>query len=90
MIDEERKDGAHVGEATHPGYSFSGREFVSPCFLDPELAEPGTEVTVIWGDGEAGADNPRVVPHSRQKEVSAEVVSAKYTPDRRGTKVPAD
>ncbi|WBY02943.1 hypothetical protein PE066_05235 [Ramlibacter tataouinensis] len=55
-------NGREVGVATSRGYSFYYRKMISHCVIDLPFAEPGTEVTVIWGE-----------PHKRQKEIRAVV-----------------
>ena len=54
--------GQDVGVATSRGYSFYYRKMISHCVIDIAHAQPGTEVTVIWGE-----------PGKRQKEIRAVV-----------------
>jgi vanillate/3-O-methylgallate O-demethylase len=54
--------GQDVGVATSRGYSFYYRKMISHCVIDIGYAQPGTEVTVIWGE-----------PGKRQKEIRAVV-----------------
>jgi len=61
-----------IGVATSRGYSYFFRKMLSHCVIDIEHAEPGTEVTIVWGD-----------PSSRQKLIRATVASSPYKPDRR-------
>lgn len=53
-------DGRPVGVATSRGYSSTWRKMLSHCVIDLAHAQPGTPVTVIWGE-----------PGRRQKEIRA-------------------
>lgn len=72
-----------VGMSTGRGYSYYFREMISLCAIDIEYAEPGTEVTVIWGEG-GKPSNPRINDHE-PKEISARVAPAPYKEDKRRT-----
>ena len=56
--------------------------------LDAEHAEPGTEVTLVWGEEDGGTAKPTVEPHV-QTEIRAvvspvpyvETVRSSYAPD---------
>jgi len=74
-------DGEDVGVATMRGYSYYFREMLSLATIDVEHAEPGTEVTVLWGEGEEPV-SPTVENHS-QREISATVAPTPYKEDRR-------
>lgn len=63
-----------IGTATSRGYSYYFRKVLSHAVIDVEYLEPGTEVTVIWGD-----------PGSRQKTIRATVNRYPYKTDRRRT-----
>lgn len=43
-------DGKLVGISNWTGYSSNERAMLSLCYLDAAFAEPGTEVTVVWGE----------------------------------------
>ncbi|MCQ1839137.1 glycine cleavage T C-terminal barrel domain-containing protein [Neorhizobium galegae] len=74
--DKVMKDGKFVGVATSRGYSYSFRQMLSLCTIDIEHAEPGTEVTVVWGN-----------PRHPQKSIRATVAPAPYKPDNRRAEV---
>jgi len=77
------KDGEQVGVANNTRYLYFERNMFSLCAIDAEYAEPGTEVTVVWGQaGETG--NPRVEEHV-QTEITATVAPAPYFEDKRKT-----
>jgi len=78
--DEVRVDGELVGVSTDKSYVYNEREFLSLALVDTEYADPGTEVTVVWGD--PTADSPRVERHE-QVEISATVAPAPYGQDKR-------
>jgi vanillate/3-O-methylgallate O-demethylase len=70
--DKVLKNGRLVGVATSRGYSFSFRQMLSLCVIEPDFAEPGTEVVVVWGE-----------PGEPQKEIRATVAPAPYKKDNR-------
>jgi vanillate/3-O-methylgallate O-demethylase len=49
---------------------------LSLCVIEPQFGEPGTEVTVVWGE-----------PDQPQKEVRATVAPAPYKKDNRRSDV---
>jgi len=81
--DQVLKDGEEVGVSTGRGYSYHFREMLSLCTIDVEHSDPGTEVTVVWGEGRTPS-NPKVQPHA-QTEIRATVAPAPYKEDKRQT-----
>lgn len=79
--DEVLVDGEHVGVSTDKSYVYQERAMLSLAILDVEHAEPGTEVTVVWGEPE-GSQNPTVAEHE-PTEVRATVAPVPYKEDRR-------
>jgi vanillate/3-O-methylgallate O-demethylase len=85
--DRIMKDGAMVGVSTFSGYSWNESSMLSLAIVDIEQAEPGTEVTLIWGEEGGGSAKPVVERHV-QTEIRAtvspvpyaEVVRASYRP----------
>lgn len=67
-----RKDGVTIGHATHPGYSLYFKKVLALSFIDVAFAEPGTRVSVLWGD-----------PGQPQTELNATVQPAPYKQDNR-------
>ncbi|MEF2978968.1 aminomethyl transferase family protein [Subtercola sp. YIM 133946] len=55
--------GASVGLSMYVVYTVNLGDFVSLTMLDESLAVDGTEVTVVWGQGDGGASNPFTLPH---------------------------
>lgn len=68
--------GKNVGLSVYAGFSWNHKTMLSTAVMEPEFAEPGTEVTLIWGEPEGGAKSePWLVPH-RQMKIRATVVKA--------------
>ncbi len=61
-----------VGVATSRGYSYYFRKMISHVVLDVDYAEPGTELTLVWGD-----------PGHRQKTIRVTVAASPFKPDNR-------
>jgi syringate O-demethylase len=57
------------------------------AILDPEHAEPGTEVTLVWGEENGGTRKPTIERH-KQMEIRAIVSPVPYAETAR--KVYAD
>jgi len=55
--------GKPVGVATSSGYTYNKRAMISLGIVDAEFAEPGTELTLIWGEAEGGSLKPTVERH---------------------------
>ena len=70
--DRVEADGRLVGVTTSRGYSYYFRQMLSLCPIDIRCAEPGTEVTVVWGN-----------PGAPEKPVRATVAPAPYKADHR-------
>ncbi|HEY5059310.1 MAG TPA: aminomethyltransferase family protein [Gaiellaceae bacterium] len=85
--DKVLKDGTMVGVSTFSGYSSNESSMLSLAMVDEEQSEPGTEVTLVWGEEGGGSAKPVVERHV-QTEIRAivspvpyaEVVRASYRP----------
>lgn len=75
--DEVRKDGETVGLSKYFGYTYNERSVVSLAVVEEELSEPGTEVTLVWGEPGGESPNPKVERHV-QTEIRATVAPAPY------------
>jgi len=75
-------DGELVGISKSFGYSYYDREMISICSIDEAYAEPGTEVTLVWGEPGGESSNPRIESHA-QTEVRATVDRSPYLDDER-------
>jgi len=76
-FDDVTVDGKSVGVSTWVGYSSSERRMLTLAVLDAEHAEPGTEVSFVWGERDGGSSKPTVESH-RQDEVRAIVSPVPY------------
>jgi syringate O-demethylase len=89
-FDRVTADGETIGLSTWIGYSANEGKMLTLAVVDPEYAQPGTEVSLVWGEEGGGSSKPTVEPHV-QSEMRAivspvpyvEVVRAAY----RATKV---
>jgi len=70
-------DGETVGVSTWIGYSASEGRMLTLAVLDPVHAEPGTQVTLVWGEEDGGTSKPTVEPHV-QTEIRATVSPVPY------------
>ncbi|MEP7310201.1 MAG: aminomethyl transferase family protein [Acidobacteriota bacterium] len=76
------KDGRSVGISTYLVYTSNGREWISTAIVDEEVAQPGTEVGVLWGESDGGAAKSNIEAHV-QMPIHAIVVPSPYS-DRAG------
>lgn len=80
-------NGKMAGVSTFSGYSSNESSMLSLAIVNVEQSEPGTEVTLVWGEEGGGSDKPVVERHV-QTEIRAivspvpyaEVVRASYRP----------
>lgn len=70
--DRVERDGRLVGISTYPIYSANERAWLSVSLVEPELAEPGTMLEIVWGEPGGGTAKPSVHRH-RQVRIDAEV-----------------
>jgi vanillate/3-O-methylgallate O-demethylase len=76
--DQVRSGGALVGVSTSRGYSYSFRKMLSLCVIDVDHAEPGSQVTVLYGN-----------PGTPQIEIKATVAPAPFKTDNRRINIAA-
>ncbi|MBV9882591.1 MAG: aminomethyl transferase family protein [Sphingomonadaceae bacterium] len=76
-FDIVKADGRQVGLSTWIGYSFNEGRMLTLAILDPDVAEPGTEVTLVWGEPDGGTRKLTVEPHV-QTELRAIVSPVPY------------
>ena len=79
--DKVVKGDKSVGTSTSPGYIYDARSLLSLCTMEFQYSDPGTEVTIIWGEGGNPA-SPAVERHT-SKKIQAEVAPAPYKEDKR-------
>jgi glycine cleavage system aminomethyltransferase T len=76
-FDRVTVDGETVGLSTWIGYSANEGKMLTLAVVDPEYAEPRTEVTFVWGEEGGGSSKPTVEPHV-QTEMRATVSPVPY------------
>jgi vanillate/3-O-methylgallate O-demethylase len=76
QVDQILHEGTPVGMSTDIGYITNERVVISIASVDATVAEPGTEVTVLWGE-EPNTAKPAVETH-RQVKVRATVAPMPY------------
>jgi syringate O-demethylase len=76
-FDRVTVDGETAGVSTWVGYSANEGKMLTLAVLEPEYAEPGTEVTFVWGEEDGGTTKPTVEPHV-QTELRAIVSPVPY------------
>jgi glycine cleavage system aminomethyltransferase T len=72
MYDKVTKGGKTIGISTYAGTNYPERAILSLAMLDNEQAEPGTQVTLVWGEEGGGSTKPTVEKH-KQIEIRATV-----------------
>ena len=75
--DAVERGGETVGVSKYFGYTYNERSVLSLALVDPEYAEPGTEVTLVWGEPGGTTPNPKVEDHV-QTEITATVAPNPY------------
>ena len=70
-------DDETVGVSTWIGYSANEGKMLTLAVVDAEHAEPGTEVTLVWGEPDGGSAKPNVERHV-QTEIRAVVSPVPY------------
>jgi syringate O-demethylase len=69
--------GGTVGISTWIGYTANEGKMLTLAVLDADYAEPGTAVTLVWGEEDGGTAKPTVEPHV-QVEIDAVVSPVPY------------
>ena len=86
-FDEVTADGETVGLSTWIGYSSNEGTMLTLAILDAEYAEPGSEVTFVWGEEDGGTAKPTIEPHV-QVEIGAVVGPVPYVEAVRSSYAP--
>jgi glycine cleavage system aminomethyltransferase T len=76
--DKVLHEGKMAGISTWCGYSSNEGKMLTLAILDNEHAEPGTEVTFVWGEEGGGSAKPTVERHA-QTEIRAIVSPVPYS-----------
>jgi vanillate/3-O-methylgallate O-demethylase len=82
-VDKVLRGDRQVGMSMDAGLIVNEQAFVSLATVDREIAQPGTEVTVLWGE-EPNSSKPAVEPH-RQVPIAATVAPAPFARTARET-----
>jgi vanillate/3-O-methylgallate O-demethylase len=69
-------DAGLAGLATYPAYSVNERALLSLATLDAAYADPGTEVTLVWGEEDGGRKSAPWIEEHVQVEIRATVAPA--------------
>ena len=56
-------NGRQVGISHYPVYTSNVSSWISLAIVDASVAEPGTEVSVVWGEPDGGSNKPTVERH---------------------------
>jgi glycine cleavage system aminomethyltransferase T len=75
--DKVLKNGKTIGVSTYTGYTYNERAMISLAMVEIAHSEPGTEVTLVWGEEGGGSPKPTVERH-KQAEIRATVAAAPY------------
>jgi vanillate/3-O-methylgallate O-demethylase len=73
--DKVLNEGKTVGISTYTGYTFNERAMISLAMVDVEHSEPGTKLSVVWGEEGRGSSKPTVERHA-QAEIRVTVAPA--------------
>jgi syringate O-demethylase len=76
-FDRVTADGATAGVSTWISYTANEGKWLTLAVLDSDHAEPGTEVTLVWGEADGGSAKPTVEEHV-QTEIRAIVSPVPY------------
>jgi syringate O-demethylase len=87
-FDKVASNGKTVGVSTWVGYSANEGKMLTLAVLDADYAEPGTEVTFVWGEEGGGSEKPTVERHV-QTEMRAIVSPVPYAEVARTSYAPA-
>jgi glycine cleavage system aminomethyltransferase T len=86
-FDRVTVDGETAGISTWIGYSANEGKMLTLAVVDAAYAEPGTEVTFVWGEEGGGSAKPTVEPHV-QTELAAVVSPVPYVEAVRSSYAP--
>jgi len=87
QFDRVTVEGETVGVSTWIGYSANEGKMLTLAVLDPDRAEPGTNVSLVWGEEDGGTAKPTVEPHV-QVEIGAVVSAVPYVESVRTSYAP--
>jgi glycine cleavage system aminomethyltransferase T len=86
-FDEVKVDDETIGVSTWICYTANEGKVLTLAVIDSDHAEPGTEVTFVWGEENGGTRKPTVEPHV-QTEIRATVSPVPYVETVRSSYAP--
>jgi glycine cleavage system aminomethyltransferase T len=86
-FDAVKVDDETIGVSTWICYTANEGKVLTLAVIDSEHAEPGTEVTFVWGEENGGTRKPTVEPHV-QTEIRATVAPVPYVETVRSSYAP--
>jgi glycine cleavage system aminomethyltransferase T len=86
-FDEVKVDDETIGVSTWICYTANEGKVLTLAIIDSDHAEPGTEVTFVWGEENGGTRKPTVEPHV-QTEIRATVAPVPYVETVRSSYAP--
>lgn len=81
QYDEVRRGDETVGVSKDCAYSANERAMLSLAVVDTAVSDPGTELTLVWGEPSGDSPNPAVERHT-QTEIGATVAPVPIVEDR--------
>ena len=75
--DKVTKNGETIGVSTWVGYSSNEGKMLTLAIVDNKYAQPGEQVTFVWGQQPGSGDRPTVESH-KQVEIRATVSPVPY------------
>jgi glycine cleavage system aminomethyltransferase T len=87
QYDRVAVDDETVGVSTWISYTANEGKLLTLAVLDAEYAEPGTDVTFVWGEEDGGTSKPTVERHV-QTEIRAVVSPVPYVQEVRASYAP--
>ncbi len=76
-FDQVLHNGKPAGLSTYTGYTYNERTMLSLGVVHNEHSEPGTPVTILWGEPARGTSKPTVERH-HEVEIRATVAAVPY------------
>jgi len=81
-FDDVTHDSDTVGVSKFAGYTYNERSVLSLAILEQDYVEPGTEVSVVWGESRK-TQNPAIESHE-PTEIQATVAQVPFVRDQHG------
>ena len=83
-FDAIQTGGKTIGASMFSGYSYNERKMLSLGFVDEKYAEPGTQLSLVWGEENGGTKKTTVERH-KQLEIKVIVGPTPYASQARET-----